>query len=416
MSIAPNSIELWRRMILLLGLLVGLGLFFYVAPAMVTITAIDWQEEQANEIKSYGIISREREWLNQLPLNEYIQEKTKGQVMALDASHWEGFFEEIQLASKRQYASSSYANRVSKLDRDGFWLVDRNVEVFFKPEEISYGQWGLISKEGARSYISIDLAGKDFYYLLKYHDYDISVGPMSKPFRIAPSWLYHPYRILGLFISGLALLLYIFLPRRKKNASDISYSVGSLIAADIVALILLVTFYGLPFLINGGTRQAFYSFWIITLIMWLLAIFALILLYYNAWFASYRIELGAEGIYIISFKGVRVYPFRELSAVNLVSLRNPSWFRKLSLAIAFLALMSGQASPQPVGSALLTLSAAYGGLELCSVDNKPFYIWFTDQNGGLIVNNFALLVKGLKDAGIDINTSPREIKGLAMFK
>ncbi len=415
MPVAAGSLELWRRIALLLGILLGLAMFFYVAPAMVSVTAIDWLQEQADELKSYGIVSEESKRLNQLPLPEYINEKTGGRVVQVDVSQGDDFFWQVWLASIGEYGLSAYGHRVSEKDKDPFWTPAGAVEVFFKPGEIPWAEWGLIPEDGEKIYVRVGTGSENAYFLLRYYDYKVSIGTMSKPYRVAPAWLYYPYRHLGSGILAVGLLLYVFLPRRKKEATDISYSTGSMVAGDLSAVILLLPFYGLPFLINGGTTQAVTGMWVISGAMWLIALFCIILLYYNAWYASYRIELSSEGLCQISFKGVKKCDFNEITQVNMVKLRNPGWFRKLSLALAFLAIMGGRASTQPAGSALLTAAAAYGGLEICRKNGPPIYVWFTNQNGGIILNNFTRLTEVIESAGVSINKQQREIEGFSMF-
>ena len=213
----------------------------------------------------------------------------------------------------------------------------------------------------------------------------------------------------------IGLLLYIFLPRRKNNPEDIAYAGGRLAAGDIAALIILLTFYSLPLLINGGTMQAFTGLWPITMIMWVLALSGVAILYYSAWYASYRIELTPEALYLVTFKGVRECRFNEITAVELVALRNPGWFRKLFLVLALLAVIGGRSSPQPAGSALLAASAAYGGLEIRGHNSQPLYIWFTDQMGNTIIPNFDRVPKAIRAAGITIREEAREIEGFSMF-
>lgn len=416
MPFVSGRIELWRRLALLIGVLAGLGLFFYVAPAMISVTAVDWEQEQANELKSSsGYVSTEHKRLSQLPLEDYINEKTNGQVTKVDAQQWKEFFQQVQLASNGQYDASIYGNRVSAEDKDDFWKPSGPVQVFFKPGEIPVQQWGLIAEENARIYISRTDAGKNSYLLVSYENYQSTVTAMSKPYRIAPDWLFHPYRSIGIGFLVVGLLLYILLPRRKSSPEDIAYSTGRLMAGDIVALLLLLPFYGLPFLINGGTVQAITGMWPISLIMWCLALFSPILLYYSAWYASYRIELTPTALYLITFRGVRECRYDELTSVELVSLRNPGWFRKLFLALALLSFLGGRSSPQPVGSALLAASAAYGGLEFRG-RGKPLYIWFTDQMGGTIINNFDRVPEAIRAAGLEINQESREIEGFSMFR
>ncbi|NLB52539.1 MAG: hypothetical protein GX808_06325 [Syntrophomonadaceae bacterium] len=418
MTSASGANELWRRVALVLGILVGLALFCYVAPAMVSLTALDWEEEQAGELKSYsGYVTEEEKRLNSLPLDEYIAEKTGGQVTDVDGAQWGTFFQQVQLASNAEYKSSQYGSRVSEEDKDDFWKPTRPVEVFFKPDEIPYSQWGLRQSDSQTAYISTDSGSETIYLRLKYHDYKTSVGAMSSPYRTAPGWLYHPYRTIGIIIMILGLLLYIFLPRRKKQPDDISYSTGSMLAGDLVGVILLLPFYGLPFLINGGTVQAITGLWPVTLVMWLIACISIYLFYSNAWNASYLIELTKDALSLVTFKGVREMRFEDMAAVDLVALSNPGWFRKLFLAVAFLSVISGRASStQPLGTALLAEGAVYGGLEIKGRSGgKPIYIWFSDQMGGVIINHFDRVPEAIEAAGVPFNKEPRAIEGFTMF-
>ena len=418
MPIASGKNELWRRLALLLGILVGLALFFYVAPAMIGVTAIDWGQEQADELKSYsGFVTQEEKRLNALPLDDYIREKTGGQVRAVDAHQWGTFFEQVGLASNGEYGRSAYGDRVSEEDKDDFWKPTGPVAVFFKPAEIPFAQWGLRPEDGRSAYVSTTQGGQTIYLELRYQDYSTSVGAMSTPYRTAPGWLYHPYRTAGIIIMALGLLLYIFLPRRKKRPDDISYSTGSMVAGDLVGAILLAPFYGLPFLINGGTVQAVTGFWPITLVMWLLAGLSIYLFYSNAWHASYRIELTPGALSLVTFKGIKEMRFDEMAVVDVVALRNPGWFRKFLLAMAFISMVSGRASStQPAGTALLADAASYGGLQIQGRSGgKPIYIWFSDQRGGVIINNFERVLDAIEASRVPFNKEAREIEGFSMF-
>ncbi|MDR3585076.1 MAG: zinc ribbon domain-containing protein [Desulfosporosinus sp.] len=411
-----SRMELWRRMALLFGILIGLPLFFYVAPAMVGVTTVDWEKEQVRELKSYsGYVTAESRRLNQLPLSDYMSERTGDKVTSVASSQWLEFFTNVQLASSGQYDSTPYGNRVSEEDKDPLWKPTSPVSVFFKPDEIPFAQWGLLSEDGDEAYISTSNDGKTAYLRLSYQDYSSSISAMYKPYRVAPGWLYNPYRKIGSAVLLLGLLVYIFLPRRKKEPEDISYSTGSMLAGDFVALILLVPFFGLPFFINGGTVQALTGMLVISAVMWFISLIFIILLYYNAWNASYRITLTADSLSRITFRGVREFSFDEITEVNIVSLRNPGWFRKLFLVLAFLSAMSGRASTQPAGSALLANSATYGGLEICGPSGKPMYIWFINQNGGVIIKNFDKVMKAIEASGIRINKEIRKIEGFSMF-
>lgn len=413
---ASGKYELWRRIALLLGIIIGFAMLFFVAPDMVTITAVDWEQEQAEELESIGgYLSEEKRRLNQLPLVDYIREKTDKNVTLVDDTKWFSFFTDVQLASSGQYDRSSYANRVSDEDKDAFWEPSGSVEVFFKSDEIPLVQWGLIPEDGDKHYITTTIDGQMLYFQLGYQDYNTSISAMSGPYRVAPDWLFHPYRNIGIAVLIIGLTAYIVLPRRKKDPDDISYSTGSMLAGDLVALILLVAFYGAPFLINGGTTQALTGMWGISVLMWGLALFSGLLLYYNAWYASFRIILTVEALSLVTFRGIRKFRFQEMEEVNLVSLRNPGWFRNLFLIIAFFSLAGGNASTQPAGSALLTETAAYGGLEIQGSSGKPCYIWFTNQNGGVIIRNFEKVIKTIENSGRHVNRQAQTMEGFSMF-
>lgn len=418
MTATASAMELWRRLALVLGILVGMALFFYVAPAVISATAIDWEQEQAGELGPVrGLTTQEEKRLSALPLEEYIQAKTGGKVVAVYSYQWSDFFAQVQLANEGNYGLSLYGDRVSEEDKNDFWKPAGPVPVFFKPDELPYLQWGLQESDGQTAYISTNNGSATIYLRLTYYDYQASVGAMSSPYRTAPGWLFHPYRTVGIIVMVLGLLLYILLPRRKNQADDIVYSAGSMVAGDLAGVILLTPFYGLPLLINGGTVQAVTGMWPITFFMWLLSCLAIYLFYCNAWNASYRIELTPQALYLVTFKGVREMCFDQMTGVDLVALRNPGWFRKLFLALAFLSVISGRASStQPVGSALMADTASYGGLRITGRSgSKQIYIWFSNQMGGVIINNFDRVPEAIEAAGVPFNKEPREIEGFSMF-
>lgn len=416
MKQTSGRIELWRRLILIAALTIGIGMFFYVTPAVISITAVNWQKEQADELKSMsGYVTSEEKRLSKLPLSEYIVEKTEGKIISLDSEKWETMFNQIKTASNGEYGKSIYEDRVSDEDKDSYWKSDNAVPVFFKVSELPYSQWGLSDYDGEKAYIAVKTGNESSYFVIKYENYQTSVTAMSKPYRVAPNWIYHPIRTIGIGVVVLGIMIYVFLPRHKKTRDEISYGTGNLVAGDIVALILLVPFYGLPFLINGGTMQAITGMWQITLIMWIMSLFGIALFYYSAWYSSYRIEITSDAIYLINFKGVTECRFNEISSADMVSLRNPKWFRKLFLVLSMVSLFGGRGSVQSAGSAILAATAAYGGLELSFANRKKIYIWFTDQRGAVIVSNFQKVPEAIKAAGVRINEEFREIEGFSMF-
>ena len=61
MRVTSGINELLRRLALLTGVLLGVALFCYVVPAVVSVTAVNWEQEQARELKSAsGYVSMEK--------------------------------------------------------------------------------------------------------------------------------------------------------------------------------------------------------------------------------------------------------------------------------------------------------------------------------------------------------------------
>ena len=114
--------------------------------------------------------------------------------------------------------------------------------------------------------------------------------------------------------------------------------------------------------------------------------------------------------------GIREIRFGEMKAVEEISLRNPGGFRKLFLALACISILGGKGtSTQPAGTALLSATAAYGGLEITGIAGKPILIRFCDQLGVVIINNFDRVPRAIEAAGIPITQVVRELEGFSMF-
>lgn len=400
---ALMHLEFWRRMLLLAATILSVVLFFYKVPALVTVRWVDFSLEQKQLLDSpYGIVSGEKQRLAAMPLDEYIQKETQGRNISLDAVGWGDFFNEIYLSSSGQIKLSQYADRLSPDDID--WLKwgspSRYLPVFFKTKELPLQQWGL-ANEGDVVFLRMAGEGKISYLKAQFNDYLSLSGPMDSIIgSTPPSRLLYPYRIFGVGLLVIGLFFALLFPRPKKTEDVIEYARSRMMITDLLGVFLLLVFFGMPFVINGGTVQTITGWWGISLIFWLLAAGPVLIIYASAAYASFQVQLGMDCLSIARRGKVGVYRYDEFASVDLVTLKHPGWFRKLFLLVLALSFLSGGGTPTAAGTYLLSESADYAGLALKSKGGKTQYIWFTDAMGNILLPGFEKIVRAMEDHGV----------------
>ncbi len=416
-NLTYRYMNFWRRLILLAAIIIGSMLIFYKVPALLTVSWVDFTVLQQQESKpAFGFVSEERKRLQALPLEQYIKEKTQGKVFSLDAVAWQHFFKDIYLAETGQ-REAKYAERISSRDVDRLkWQTGKEVyaaPVFFAVDEFPLGEWTLLPKEREFVYLATVYDGSTKYLRLEYHDYLTASNPMASVYPEPPKQLYYPYRIFGLGVLAIGLLLAVFLPKPRKQENIIEYPNSRLIAGDIVAVILLLLFWGLPFLINGGTVQAVSGWWGLSLVFWLLAVGPVFILYASALYASFQVRLGEQSFNIARAGGEREYPYDTVEKVEQVELRSPAWFRKLFWWVLVFSFLSGRGvSASTAGTHLLNTAAAYTGLALYFKDGQIKYIWITDALGNVILPGYERIIQALEAKGVPYRNSGRVIEKL----
>ncbi len=409
-----TRIELIRRVILAAAILLGVFLFMYVRPAVVTVVWQDFAAEQENLLDSPYYVGEEEKLLHELPLQEYIEEVTAGKVIQLEENEWGNFFNEVYLASSGQYEKSIYGDRISDINKDWYFEPgEKYVGVFFSPDELPIADWGL-RKYLDTMYLSTRVQDNTVYLKAIYWDYR---NPADRPYTLAPSSMYYPYKIWGEIFIMIGLLLAIFLPRVKPEDSDLTFSKSSIILGDIMGIVLLLLFYSLPFLISEGSIQSITGWWGLTMIFWTFAVAALFIMYANAWAASYQIKFNPDGIYRVTFKGIDEYLYSDIDSVNEVVLTYPEWFLKIYRIIIVFSALSGRGAVTTVaGPYMLAESAVYGGLALKSRDGRSTLVWYTDQNGSTILPGYERIIDECQTRGITYNHFPETMKGFYFFK
>lgn len=415
-DLTSRYLAFWRRIIMLAAIIIGMLLIFYKVPALVTVSWIDFTLRQENELKSsYGFVGKEQKRLHGLSPEQYIQEKTQGKIINLEAASWKNFYSDIYQIGTGQLEKSTYADRISSEDAD---ILKRQTgrtsyfaPVFFKVNELPIQQWNISPQDQEYVYLAAPYNGSIKHLRVEYHDYLSAAGPMENVHPVPPAHLYYPYRILGWAVLGIGLLLAICLPQPEKREDVIEYPRSRLVMSDILGVLLLLLFFGLPFLINGGTVQAVSGWWGLSLILWTLALGPVLILYASAAYASFQVRLGEESLYIAKAGGGREYRYDEVERVEEIGLQNPAWFRKLFFLVLMFSVLSGRgASKSSAGTYLLSEAAAYTGLALYFKDGQIQYIWFTDALGDIILPGFERIVQVLQAHGVSYHITDKVIE------
>ncbi len=217
-----------------------------------------------------------------------------------------------------------------------------------------------------------------------------------------------PHRPMAWWPPLLALAIYLLLPWGRVPADTLAYARWRVMLGDVVGLLLFGVMVFLPFGIIGGTLEALLGYpWLVAL-FWLLAALGLVALAWNAWAASYRLQIGKDSLRIATATGVRELAMADLIAVDPMILRPPKWLIMLSWMAVFLGGNRIQRLGQ-TGRAMLLSASGVNGLRLRHRDGSNAYLWYSDQLGQTSMPHYQTLEQGLKSAGLDWSTTKPEI-------
>lgn len=419
-----SQIELWRRGILLMGVILAIWLhFFFPLTSFVTVKTIDFADEQKNESR----LIETGQYLAQLPLNEYVAEKIKDRVISVSGAEWNSFFASALKTSCGESLSADWARRVSQdeKDRTAYYRL-----IFFRTDEPPLAALAQrFSKEG-ESYVLVlqpqdavsagDASASAFspsprhlmveIHVMTHDDFHFGSGYSHAP-RL-PSWLAHPWRKYALPILLIAFALYLILPDRKRPSRAIYYPAWRARLGDLASLILFVPFFTIPILVAGGSVQAITVGWILALVCWPLALAAVWLLRFMAWYASYQIVVEREGLHLSTMKDDAVYRFSDMTSFQPVELKPPRW---LVVASAISALLGrGAARFGGAGRSLLLSSAAERGFGVKLKDGSSVFVWVASSMSGQTMKNADKLGEALKGAGVPWDGKVKSIASISM--
>ncbi len=220
----------------------------------------------------------------------------------------------------------------------------------------------------------------------------------------------YPLRPVAAVILAVGLLFYLFWRRPGKDkAVDIAYPAWRMACGDLVSITLFAFLFSLPFLMAGGTIQAFTSQGrIMFIVIWAFAVAAIALLQMIARMASLRITVVKDGLEYATASGKRDIPF------DTIDFAFPMQYKTSSALVAGSGLATALRGGQGLGGAILLAFSESQGLGIHLKNGDDIHLWLTDQMGNRALKNAPLLFEALDKAGIPFQDEVRKFQGLAM--
>lgn len=396
--------ELWRRLLLLIGVTVAIcmAMFADLAPR-ISVEQVDFASEQKNP-GHMGLFSEKKRYLASLPLEKYIQEVIKGREVQQTDGTQRAFAEQAGHILGNPTADSEWRERLGP--GPTLWLKAGE----FPPGSLirqlgaAPGQSLFLSYDGqiGRQHLKLSLH--------TYHSDNFLIGSGYSGSRLPPTEFFFPLRSRAWIPALTGLLIYLFYPRHGRERDSMSFSRWRMLAGDSVSMILFSLFFGLPFFICSAI-QATSCWWMLALFLWPLALCGLWILKINSWYASFRIHFIPGGIHLRSYSLDEKIAYSTLKNVTPAILKNPRWLTAL-LALGSIA-GSGSSQARMAGQSLLLSSASYGGLHFQYKDGRSFYLWHGDQLGNTTFSGISRLIDEIQTAGLLDESKVMEKRALA---
>lgn len=402
--------ELWRRLILLICICSAVFLAMVVSLSpLILVRAADFAGDQESEGIYFDkrMMTGEKQDLRDTPLDEYTAKATNGRVYRGDGREWEELLAGIVALKEGKPPGKEWTRRLpsNKYPMEVF---------FFSPDESPVNTVaGYFRNNNDVLYVVSTKGQKPNYLELKYRAYsnaDFHFGGLTS-YPHPPAYKFYPYRRFGLGIALLGLALYVLLPR-KKDPEAIRYPLWRMVLGDIVAFLIAVPFFAFPFLITGGSLQAFTVGWPLFIFFWPFFFMGIWLLLISAWFAGFSIVITEDRLKLSTYKGKREYFYKDMEFFQPVLFRPPKWL----IALSWTAALSGKGASRigATGRAMILSGSEYGSLGIRMKNGADLYINLTDMIGSDILKGSVKINKAMKQAGVPEKNEVREIRSLGL--
>ena len=404
--------ELWRRLVFLICVCgaVLLALAASLSP-VVLVAPVDFTRQQQREGSYMGlrIPTEESNRQRSLTREAYIAEKTKGRLVAGNDPQWAELFDAVDALAQGKALAEPWKKRLPS-DQHPVKVL------FFRPEEAPINALApyFVRKHDA---VHVVRAEGDKQQFLKveyrfYNDEDFLLGSGFNNYPTPPTSLLYPYRRYSLWLIIFGLLVYAFLPPQPAPPGAIRYPRWRMVMGDVVALLMSVPFFAFPFLITGGTVQAFTQGWPLFFFFWPVFFLGLWLWFISAWFASFTLVIGTDRLSLSTYKGAGEFLYRDMAYFQPVVFKPPKWL----IVASWLGALAGRGSAQigAAGRAMILSSSAWGSLGIRMRDGSDVFINITDQMGNDALKGLDAILGNLRANGVEEKNEVREIRSLGL--
>jgi hypothetical protein len=374
-------LEIFRRLLLLAGLLGGLFAFIYCRPVLISVAAEDFAESKARaEKQPTGFLYKDD------TLEEFFQTRTEGRLLRVDDDAWMTFYEQVRAATTDDPGDASIRRR-----NGASQSLHR---LYYVPDEAPVNEVaGKLGSAHPLIYMQIrndDPAAPTLVFI--HH----STADLSED---APNWLLRPYRPYAIWPIACGLLFYLFLPRPKRRDDTIRCSaVHAIGVPDLLGAFLAAVFFALPVLIiqmNGATFSFADGAWFVPIVVcWFLALFPIVIIGIAAFNASFSIQLADDAMCIRRWNGSQEIAYADVERVEAVEWRTPRWVR----AIGWLIVLFSQ---RGLLSVLILQQGRGAGLKLSLRGGGHKRIWISGLDG------WERIVETLDHQGVTIDPDVR---------
>ena len=399
-----------RRILLVISIVGATVAWFYVSlEPVVSVEVTDFEWMQQHE-RGY---SESVQALRQLPISDYIREKTSGATISCAGQIWMQFARDLSEATKGQFPGPFWKQRV---EDSTFRAGRESVRFYFRPWEHPLNEIvdQVRRERDVAQYLRIEMGDHSVFLTVRYQD------PMSSDFQLGtgltlaplpPRSFLNPLRSGAVWLILIGLAAYLLVPWKQRPDGAIYYPYARLIAGDLVSVMLFVVFFTLPFFVIGGLIQAITTpAALLSLILWPLAGIGLWLLFYMAECESMQIVVGDDTMAVETGGYRSTYEFREIISWQPVAQQTPrSLIRLLWFASMFGSVSSRLRS---AGQAMMLSETSAGGLGLRLQDGSTVFLWINESMCAGAEKARKSLLAALQKAGIPGQNEVRIVETL----
>ena len=395
----PNrTLEIIRRLCLLVGALATAWCIVKPTDALFRVRDVDFAKLQKqdsrrmrSDIKMMSRVSGmaidpNDPTINTVPMmspERYFINQTKDRLIEVSGSRWTDFYNAVQqtLAGK----SKTFARNVS-VGYSSYMLYFPTDAVPLKELADRLGDAKVFTYVAVR-----DGAGVKYVEVLFQR-------PQSA-LHDAPNWLFYPLRAQAGWWFIVGLLAYATIPWYSKRPDELRFSTGrAMIGPDMLGMVMSVFFLTLPILVITGNTSAsesldllgFHSgWWLLSLVMWLMACSGLAIVIVALWYAMFSIVLTPAGIRRRTLLSAHDYAFTDMVAVEPAHWAWPRWLRIVVMLIGLL-------NWRLLGAVLIGSSEETYGIAIRFQDGRKLKLWMTHLPG------FERIFHALRKAGVPL--------------